>query len=645
MRMTRQRRAGRVLLAGAVLLAVLGSVGCGPPVTVERRGLGAAAAARGAAWPGDGVSDASWGWLRTRGLADAAERRPRATAAGLMNDRGDRFDAQLAAAELAFVAGLDGDGPALALAAAAATRAVDLAAEGSTLATRAAVRAVEVQRLALAGLIRDGKWGRRDVAGVGVRIVRDDGGDRRWDDGQLHGNPGVATPDASRRLKLVGVVPADLLAVDGLAARHARGGVGCPVVLRLMPEGTDDDLLFFPPGGVALDATAVATLDPPAASPDGSVDTGSDPPTYTLRVRLLDPPRHRTVAVADRPTPQSPHAPLAADFSVAYALVTGRKNEGPSPFALMLDPAQGMGRTGLYLLEPYDPGKTPLVLVHGLKSSPRTWYALINALRGDLELRRRYQVLLFFYPTGDPFAVSAAALRKALRTARRELDPQHDNAGWDDYAVVAHSMGGLLASMLVKSGGDDLWHGVMHDRDLDELDLEPAQRERLRESFWFEPLPGVERVVFIATPLRGAPLAKTWYADLGRLLTEPAPELEAAADRLLEKNPQGLNPYVRDFAGGVVTGIGDLSPDSPLIQALARRSIAPSVTTHIIVGQTEGRWPTGSDGIVPHASSRLDAAESTLIVPGVGHGVLQDPRAVQEVLRILRLHAARSTTE
>ncbi len=36
--------------------------------------------------------------------------------------------------------------------------------------------------------------------------------------------------------------------------------------------------------------------------------------------------------------------------------------------------------TGLYMLQPYEPGKIPVVLVHGLFSSPRAYIQTINEL-------------------------------------------------------------------------------------------------------------------------------------------------------------------------------------------------------------------------------------------------------------------------
>ena len=54
----------------------------------------------------------------------------------------------------------------------------------------------------------------------------------------------------------------------------------------------------------------------------------------------------------------------------------------------------------------------------------------------------------------------------------------------------------------------------------------------------------------------------------------------------------------------------------------------------------DGPLSQSSDGVVPYASSHLDATASELIVP-TGHGAYEHPRAVSEILRILNQAASR----
>src|SRR5256885_3690003 len=51
------------------------------------------------------------------------------------------------------------------------------------------------------------------------------------------------------------------------------------------------------------------------------------------------------------------------------------------------------------MLEPYDPDRIPVVLVHGLMSIPQMWVPTISAIESDPGLRGRYQFWVFAYPT------------------------------------------------------------------------------------------------------------------------------------------------------------------------------------------------------------------------------------------------------
>jgi hypothetical protein len=66
--------------------------------------------------------------------------------------------------------------------------------------------------------------------------------------------------------------------------------------------------------------------------------------------------------------------------------------------------------------------------------------------------------------------------------------------------------------------------------------------------------------------------------------------------------------------------------------------IKPGIPYHTIMGDRgRGDAPNSSDGIVPYWSSHMEGAESELIVPS-GHPAHQNPKAIQEVRRILVLN-------
>ncbi|MDG9923234.1 MULTISPECIES: alpha/beta fold hydrolase [unclassified Pseudomonas] len=101
---------------------------------------------------------------------------------------------------------------------------------------------------------------------------------------------------------------------------------------------------------------------------------------------------------------------------------------------------------GLYLLQPWDPAREPVFLVHGINSSPDVWRELAASI--DQE---RYQLVLFHYPSGLPLNNSAYMLSEAIRDVRLRLHPPR-------FHLFAHSMGGLVARrtvQLLEPGGGD----------------------------------------------------------------------------------------------------------------------------------------------------------------------------------------------
>ena len=100
--------------------------------------------------------------------------------------------------------------------------------------------------------------------------------------------------------------------------------------------------------------------------------------------------------------------------------------------------------------------------------------------------------------------------------------------------VVGHSMGGLLTKTLVTASGTRLWDAVMTVPP-EEVVGDPELVETFRRTLIFEPLPYVDRAVFISTPHRGSKLADA-YAH-----SDPLAILEVK--RILKEHLEGLrNP-------------------------------------------------------------------------------------------------------
>jgi hypothetical protein len=87
------------------------------------------------------------------------------------------------------------------------------------------------------------------------------------------------------------------------------------------------------------------------------------------------------------------------------------------------------------------------------------------------------------------------------------------------------------------------------------------------------------------------------------------------------------------------TSIQGLSPRSPVLLGLDKLPL--QAPCHSIIGDRgRGDTPNSSDGVVPYWSSHLNAARSERIVPA-SHTAYRNAEAVDEMLRILRLHLSR----
>ena len=261
---------------------------------------------------------------------------------------------------------------------------------------------------------------------------------------------------------------------------------------------------------------------------------------------------------------------------------------------------------------------------------------MIGELEADAALRDRYQFWTFGYSTGDPLPYSASLLRRDLDEARRKLDPDRADAAFDRMVVVGHSMGGLLAKMMVQESGTRLWQ-LFSERPAGDLAGDPADCELFRSALIYKPRPEVRRVVFIATPHRGSRVDRGGLERLGSRLVRLPDPLRATHDRLLARN--GPDFFTERFRKGLPTSIDELEWRSPILVRLDELGLAPTIKAHSIIA--DRRHPPGaggSDGLVTYESAHLQGVASESLVAS-GHLCQDHPAVIREVGRILAEHA------
>jgi pimeloyl-ACP methyl ester carboxylesterase len=322
--------------------------------------------------------------------------------------------------------------------------------------------------------------------------------------------------------------------------------------------------------------------------------------------------------------------PLAADFTVPLAVMLQETDPGKHELWRVLNPEKYAHTARIERLQPYSPNKTVVLVIHGLKDSQATWTPMINKLRGDPVIRKHYQFWFYSYPTGYPFAYSAAILRQELDEVEKQfpkLKPM---------VVIGHSMGGCISRLLLTDSGNQLWMKIF-GRPPDEVPLSPKTREYFRQELFFRHRPEIGRVIFIASPLRGANMASGWIGWLASLIIHESTQSSEASQEMLRvtsgMREEELKPKRR------ANSVDSLSPKSRFLHALNTIPITPGVPYHTIMGDRgRGDSPNSSDGVVPYWSSHMDGAKTEEIVPS-DHSAHQNPQAIEDVLRILKKYA------
>jgi pimeloyl-ACP methyl ester carboxylesterase len=408
---------------------------------------------------------------------------------------------------------------------------------------------------------------------------------------------------------------ADKVPAHRLIRWHLRPGIGVPVVAWRPNDNSDQWDMLRPPEGISAPATAVLQQRTQGE--------------WTLR--FLSPYRRQSISLAGRTHP------LAANFSAPIAKITRQAERfRRTGFRGMLDSSSIIRREKLYLMQRYDPKRIPLLMVHGLQSTPVSFANLVNDLFADPTIYSHYQIWHYHYRTGTPVLYNAAVLRRILKETLSALDPAGEDFATNNLVVLGHSMGGIMSHTLICDSGYNLWDSVITVRP-DRFACEANTSSVLNDIYLFEREKRVKRAILVSVPHRGSPIADNWIGNLGQSLYRADRQVQDAFRSLLENHLDQINPFiVRLVREGRLSSIRTLSANSPALMALAE--IPPAIPFHSIIGQRNpGPVYAGNDGVVAYTSSHLEGAESEAIVR-FGHETFLHPDAVSEIKRILHAH-------
>jgi len=201
--------------------------------------------------------------------------------------------------------------------------------------------------------------------------------------------------------------------------------------------------------------------------------------------------------------------------------------------------------------------------------------------------------------------------------------------------VIGHSQGGLLTKITAIHSGNAFWNGISR-KDFAKVRLDVEDRALLQAVLFVEPLPFVDRVVFICTPHGGSYLAASgWVRSIiTRLVSLPATVTKTTVALLT------LNPDLASVTTLQTPNVVDnMTPGNRFIKTLHTIPVAPNVPANSIIAvRGDGPFESGDDGVVKYESAHVAGVESEKVVRS-SHSTQALPETIGEVRRILLEHA------
>lgn len=418
---------------------------------------------------------------------------------------------------------------------------------------------------------------------------------------------------------------------------------GVPLIAVRKKQSNSNPEEMYYPAELPMPMTAVFQIAPTVrGTQDSSNQHTRSADSKILRGKLIlfDPLEQTTVAVGRH------RLELEVDTTtpLAYGLKDPFLNKELNATASLVNPEYSPESYGLFMLEPFDPNKIPVIFVHGFWSSATTWVHMLNELRGDSDLQKNYQFWFYSYPTGQPFWESARELRSDIEQMVNTLDPHHESIYRNQTVMVGHSMGGLLSLMQTFDSGHEFWK-LNSDYALSDFQGDPETLSLLEDTFYFRKNPSIDRVITIATPFGGSRYSNKATQWFGEKIISASKSKPGDLNQLIDPNRGKWK------AGSLIeftTSIESLNPENSVIDVFNARLETSNVNLHNIAGRVEEKSifpkaePTfaNDDGVVDVDDAISPIAISKKFVPSDHNHVHQHPETIEEVCRLLRGHLA-----
>ncbi len=384
-----------------------------------------------------------------------------------------------------------------------------------------------------------------------------------------------------------------------------KAGIGAPLV-AVRQRTAEEAAAAFGPRGIYYSVTGVVEFE------------GS-----RCVISIHDPLASETAQV------EGHTYPLAADFTASLAMSLAEEKPQKLGLVRLLKPEQYADTARVSRMEPYNPDKTVVLVIHGLMDTPATWVPMLNELRGDKDIRANYQFWFYSYPSGYPYPYSALILRHELDAIEKKYPLRKP------MVVIGHSMGGCITRTLITDPGTKLWMEAF-GKPPEQTEMAEESKRLLKEALIFKPRREIGRVIFLSAPHRGSDLAKNWIGRFGSMLVRTPIKMLTIGKTISEAlTPDPAALQLKRFPNSVDT----LAPNNRFVIAINKIPIVPGIPYHSIVGDRgRGDSPNSSDSVVAYWSSHLDGAVSEKIVPS-NHSTPLNSEAITEVHRILKLNA------